>query len=92
MNNHSFLFKMARAKFKDSKLLRKHKMNFLFNEMEKKALESYCKKYNIDNRSKFMREAIVTTILQQFDKDYPSLFEHLEKKKQPQYEQGVLAL
>ncbi|MDF1546772.1 MAG: hypothetical protein P1P88_03050 [Bacteroidales bacterium] len=83
---------MARTNYKDSKLLRKHKMNFLFNEMEKKALESYCKKYKIENRSKFMREAIVTTILQQFDKDYPSLFDQLEKEKQPKYEQGVLAM
>jgi len=83
---------MARAKYKNDKLLRKHKMNFLFNDMEKKALENYCKKYKIDNRSKFMREAIVTAILQQFDKDYPSLFEQMEKENQPKYEQGVLAL
>ena len=81
---------MAKAKFKDEKLLRKHKMSFLFNEHEQNALERYCKKYNIDNRSKFMREAIVTTILHQFDKDYPSLFEEWEKQNPPQYKQGVL--
>lgn len=83
------------AKSKDSKLLRKHKVNFLFNDMEKKALENYCKKYKIGNRSKFMREAIVSTILEQLDKDHPSLFDELEKEarkaKQPIYQQGVLA-
>ncbi len=82
---------MARSKYKDEKLLRKHKLSFMFNEMEQKALERYCKKYKIGNRSKFMREAIVTAILQQFDKDYPSLFEDFEKEQQPAYEQGVLA-
>ncbi|GEM_PF-379666 len=83
---------MAVTKKKGDKLLRKHRMSFVFNDMEQKALESYCKKYKIDNRSKFMREAIVTTILKQFDKDYPSLFEGLEQAKQSKYEQGVLAL
>lgn len=83
---------MAVTKKKGEKLLRKHKMCFVFNDMEQKALESYCKKYKIDNRSKFMREAIVTTILKQFDKDYPSLFDGLDQAKQPKYEQGVLAL
>ena len=83
---------MAKAKFKDEKLLRKHKLSLALNEHEQKALESYCKKYKISNRSKFMREAIVTTILKQFDKDYPTLFPELDKQQQPKYEQGVLAL
>jgi hypothetical protein len=82
---------MARTKSKEVKMLRKHKMSFLFNELEQSALESYCRKYKIDNRSKFMRETIVTAILKQFDKDYPSLFDELESEKHKKYEQGVLA-
>lgn len=83
---------MARSKHKkDEKFIRKHKMTFLFNEMEQKALENYCKKYKVANRSKFIRETVVTAILKQFDEDYPSLFEELEKKNNPQYTQGVLA-
>ncbi|MFN8256917.1 MAG: hypothetical protein U0W24_14575 [Bacteroidales bacterium] len=82
---------MAVTKKNGEKMLRKHKLCFAFNELEHQALESYCKKYKIENRSKFMREAIVTTILKQFDKDYPSLFDGLEKIKQPKYEQGVLS-
>lgn len=39
------------------------------------AIEAYCKKYKVDNRSKFMRETILTEILSRFDKDYPTLFE-----------------
>ena len=82
---------MAVTKKQGEKLLRKHKLSFAFNDLEHKALENYCKKYKIENRSKFMREAIVTTILKQFDKDYPSLFDSLEQAKQQKYEQGVLS-
>ncbi len=82
---------MARAKFKKAELLRKNKESFLFNDLEKDALDKFCKKYNIKNKSKFMREAIITNILKQFDQDYPSLFEEFEKKRTPKYEQGVLA-
>ncbi len=83
---------MAVKKKQGEKLLRTHKLCFVFNDMEQRALERYCDKYNIQNRSKFMREAIVTTILKQFDKDHPTLFDGLEKAKQPKYEQGVLSL
>jgi hypothetical protein len=83
---------MAKIRYKEKKMLRKHKMSFLFNELEQSALESYCRKYKIDNRSKFMRETIVTAILKQFDKDYPSLFDSLEAEKEKNYKQGVLAL
>jgi len=82
---------MARAKYKKKALLRKNKQSFMFNDLEKDALEKYCRKYNITNKSKFIREVLITNILQQFDKDYPSLFEEFEKKQRPKYEQGVLA-
>jgi hypothetical protein len=55
-------------------LLRKNKKSILFNNREMKAIESYCHKYRINNRSKFMREAIITSILKKFDDDYPTLF------------------
>jgi len=82
---------MARARFKKSEFLRKNKQSFLFNDLEKDALDKFCKKYNIKNKSKFMREIIITNILQQFDQDYPSLFEEFENRKPKVYEQGVLA-
>ncbi len=83
---------MAKIKSKDEKMLRKHKIGFLFNEMEQNALENYCKKYKVSNRSKFIRETVVTAILKQFDKDYPSLFDTLEAEKEKSYKQGVLSL
>lgn len=54
--------------------MRTNKKSILFNNKEIKAIESYCRKYRINNRSKFMREAIITAILKKFDDDYPTLF------------------
>jgi hypothetical protein len=45
----------------------------------------------VANRSKFMRETIVTAILKQFDKDYPSLFDNIEAEREKSYKQGVLS-
>ena len=50
-------------------------MSLLFNAREQEAITLYCEKYKIMNRSKFMREAIMTEILKKFDEDYPTLFE-----------------
>ncbi len=59
---------------KDKKLRRTHRTTVLFNGREQEAINLYCEKYKIRNKSKFMREAIMTEILKQFDKDYPTLF------------------
>ena len=82
---------MARANYKDKKFIRKHRLSFVFNDLEQDVLDKYLKKYNVNNKSKFMREAIVRAILKQFDEDYPSLFPEFEKQRQPAYEQGTLA-
>ena len=60
------------------KLKRKHTVQFLFNDPELQAFEKYCKKYRIKNKSKFIRETVMTEVLGQFDRDYPSLFDKLD--------------
>ena len=60
---------------KDEKLRRINRTSLLFNGREKEAIDLYCEKYKISNRSKFMREAILTEVLKRFDEDYPTLFE-----------------
>jgi hypothetical protein len=60
---------------KDLKLRRTNRASLLFNSRELEAINLYCDKYRINNRSKFMREAIMTEILKKFDEDYPTLFE-----------------
>jgi len=59
---------------KNADLLRTNRREIRFNNRELSAIESYCKRYRINNRSKFMREAIITSILKKFDEDYPTLF------------------
>lgn len=60
---------------RDEKLLRSSRTSLLFNQREREAIDLYCQKYQITNRSKFMRETILTEILKKFDEDYPTLFE-----------------
>ncbi len=60
---------------KDEKLKRINRTTLLFNGREQEAIELYCEKYKIRNRSRFMREAIITEVLKRFDEDYPTLFE-----------------
>jgi len=60
---------------KDEKLRRTNRTSILFNNREQEAINLYCEKYKIRNKSKFMREAIMTEILTRFDEDYPTLFE-----------------
>ena len=60
---------------KDDKLVRNNRTTILFNRREREALNLYCEKYKIGNKSKFMREAIMTEVLKRFDEVYPTLFE-----------------
>jgi len=64
-----------KQKKKEENLKRIHRKSILFNKRELNAINHYCRKYKIKNRSKFMRETIISTILRKFDEDHPSLFE-----------------
>ncbi|MDD3033884.1 MAG: hypothetical protein PHT25_04735 [Bacteroidales bacterium] len=55
-------------------LKRRHRKAILFNDKEMEAVELYCKKYKVTSESKFFREAIISTILRQFEEDHPRLF------------------
>ncbi len=57
------------------KLLRTRKATISFNELEYKALEKYFRKYNVSNRTKFMRETIMRAVLAKFSDDYPTLWD-----------------
>jgi hypothetical protein len=68
-------------------LRRKHKQLILLNDYEIDALNRYCKKHKIVNKSKVIREALFTKVLRSFDDDYATLFGHeelarLERKQQ----------
>ncbi len=67
---------MRRRTRKEDRLKRTHRMTIMLNPRESEALQSYFRRYKVKNRSKFMREAIITAVLRKFDQDYPSLFEN----------------
>ena len=66
---------MKRKITKDVSLKRINRTSILFNERELKAIDHYCERFKIDNRSKFMREAIISEVLKKFEDNYPTLWE-----------------
>jgi hypothetical protein len=77
---------MNRKTPKDEHMKRVHRQSFMLNTREMRAINQYCKKYKVSNKSKFIRETVVTAILKKFDDDYPTLFNpdaepHLFSKK-----------
>ena len=73
--------KPADKLIKSSLLRRTHQVSFLLNEKEKEAIESYCKKYKISNKSKFMRETLIGAVMEKFVSDYPTLFDKADMDK-----------
>lgn len=67
---------MRNKNYQKTNLKRKNKKSILFNNLEIKAIDNYCDQFKIKNKSKFMREAIITEVLKKFDENYPSLFEN----------------
>jgi hypothetical protein len=66
---------MRKKYFIEETLARKSQQSIRFNNKEMSAINNYCKKFKIKNRSKFMREAIITEVLRKFDKNYPTLWD-----------------
>ena len=66
---------MHKRRNKDQRLKRINKQSILFNTHEINAINKYCQQFKINNKSKFMREVIITEVLKKFDENYPTLFE-----------------
>ncbi len=47
----------------------------MLNDSEMRALQKYCDRYTITNRSKLIRETLMHNILKRFDLDNPTLFD-----------------
>lgn len=56
-------------------------INISLNEKEYALICTYIKKYNIDNRSRWLRETVIAHILKNLDKDYPTLFAENEMRR-----------
>lgn len=66
---------MRRKRTKDESLKRNTAHLIRFNNREISAINQYCSKFKVKNKSKFMREAIITEVLRKFDENYPSLWD-----------------
>ncbi len=65
---------MRHRKQKKDNLKRTNKKEILFNNLELEAINKYCQQFKVKNKSKFMREAIITEVLRKFDDHYPTLW------------------
>lgn len=54
---------------------RNHRVSIMLNDSEMRALQKYCDRYTITNRSKLIRETLMHNILKRFDLDNPTLFD-----------------
>ncbi|SUB77944.1 Uncharacterised protein [Porphyromonas macacae] len=52
-----------------------YEIHFRLNKSEYKALEQYCKKFRIRNRSKWIRETLMTHIFEEYYSQMPCLFD-----------------
>jgi hypothetical protein len=66
---------MKKKSIIEDTLVRKSQQSIRFNNKEMSAINNYCKKFKVKNKSKFMREAIITEVLRKFDKNYPTLWD-----------------
>ena len=54
---------------------RTHRETITLNDEEFKFLNRYIEKYKISNKSKFIRETLMRTIIVRFEEDHPTLFD-----------------
>ena len=55
-------------------LLRRHRQVIYLNDLERGAIDEYCRKFNTRSRSALLRESIMERILSQLEENHPTLF------------------
>lgn len=58
-----------------------HKVTFMLNDEEQKAVTRYLERYKIENKSRWYRETILSHILKTLEEDYPTLFNENEMRR-----------
>ncbi|MDT8401295.1 MAG: hypothetical protein RQ743_06350 [Bacteroidales bacterium] len=66
---------MRRLKIKDERLKRSNRLTIMLNKREMRALNIYCQRYRVKNKSRFLRETVMSAIVQRFNDEMPSLWE-----------------
>lgn len=60
---------------KFAKEQRNNRVSIMLNDSEMRALNRFCERYTVSNRSRLIREALMRSILHRLDKDSPTLFD-----------------
>jgi hypothetical protein len=66
---------LRHAAYKEDRLRRTNRLSVMLNNREMKALGIYCSRYRVKNKSEFLRETIMKTILKRFEEEHPTLWE-----------------
>jgi hypothetical protein len=72
--------KKKKKKIDQPKSPRVHRITFMLNNDEQKALLSHFSKYKIENKSRWYREIIFTHVLRTLEENYPTLFDESEMR------------
>lgn len=60
---------------------RVHRVAFMLNDEELKAVNRYLSKYKIANKSNWYRSTIIAHVLRNLEEDYPTLFKENEMRR-----------
>ena len=58
-----------------NKQARAHRISILLNDREQRALDRFCDRYMVTNRSRLIRETLMRAILKKIENDQPTLFD-----------------
>lgn len=61
--------------YKEDRMKRTNRLTLMLNNREMRALNIYCNRYRIKNKSEFLRSTIMTAILKRFEDEHPTLWE-----------------
>lgn len=61
-------------------MLRKKAIQIRLNEAEHKAVETYCSRFNVENRSRWIRETLMKEVIHRLESDTPLLFREEEMR------------
>jgi hypothetical protein len=63
---------------KEDRLRRTSRLTLMLNKREMRALDIYCNRFRVKNKSEFLRETVMKAILKRFEEEHPTLWEENE--------------
>ena len=73
--------KVKKGVVRKERVERTERLTTLLSPDEKQMVDNYLRKYHIENRSRWMRETLLSFILQNLELDYPTLFDEHDMRR-----------